>query len=188
MNTARTTLFLFCFFTFLPIAIGADQKPGKPIDVPVLIEKLKDPENFEKQTALETLARVGKDARSAVPNVAALLKDKDPFLRVCAARTLLRIDSEPCLSLPILIDALRDKNYEISSYAMMSFRSSDAASVPALIALFRDENKGDTVLLALQSICNIGPKAKPYLVSALSHSDPYARFCIEKTLECLDPN
>ena len=125
-------------------------------------------------SAVKALARIGPEAKEAVPALIAALKDKDDGVRSFAAEALGRIGKE---AVPALIVALKDQNAGVRNSAVYTLgRIGPEAKevVPALIAALKDKDDG-VRSFAAEALGRIGKEAVPALIAALKDQNAVVR-------------
>jgi hypothetical protein len=75
-------------------AVGTVAAPAAPDLVPQLVEALRNADASVRRGAATVLGAMGKDARAAAPNLAALANDPDPGVREAAAQALEKVRAE----------------------------------------------------------------------------------------------
>jgi len=94
-------------WTMQQTAIDALTRIGQPA-VPALIEMLDDPKAQLRADAAIALARIGPDARGALPRLIALVQnDPDELVRKNAVRALGQIGPAAAPAIPALVEQLR---------------------------------------------------------------------------------
>jgi HEAT repeat protein len=95
-------------WTIEQTAVDALSRIGTPTAVTSLGEMLRDPDPELRKDAARGLARMGSDARAAVPQLIAALDDKDPEVRRHATRALGEIGPAASEAVPALVEELRE--------------------------------------------------------------------------------
>ena len=105
--------------------------------------QLQDRSQTYRLQAMDALAHLGPDARSAVPDLRPGLDDRDFLIRMNTVLALMRIDPdgsrEDCLR--VLIDGLRrDKTALVAAQAVSALGPLAAAATPALLKRAQQES------------------------------------------------
>jgi HEAT repeat protein len=151
-------------------------KPPAEKVLAILAKKVKeDPESMVRQSALQTLASLGK---AAVPAASAALSDKDPSVQKTAVRTLAKIGKDAKAAIPALKEtATKAENTDVRSAAVLALGQMGKEGEETLVGLLgRDDSV--TRLACLQFLGRLGkaPKsAVPDLIKALSDRDADVR-------------
>lgn len=124
--------------------LAAIEQIGKPLPahLPVVQQFLDKSSPLElRMLALDTLARLGAEAKPAVADIALLLKEKEPALRARAARTLgICAANQKALVRPLLVEGLRDADAAVTKAAREALTAlgpptpDDAKKLPPLLA------------------------------------------------------
>jgi HEAT repeat protein len=170
-------------FTAL-IAIGPEAK-----DVPLLDESLKAADPELRRLAADALAKLGPQAKPAVPALLANLKSKDKGMRLVAMRALEAIGTEAKEAVPLLTEAMQDSDLEVAIPAAVALAkvSGDAKEPLALLrkAVQSKTNSGSLKKRAVQGLAALNaqdlPSAKA-LLSALTDDQarPDAKMALVK--------
>jgi len=91
------------------ISMDALGRIGAPA-VPALVEVLRSGDAATRLKVVETLGRMGEDAKEAVPDLIRALDDSDAEVRKAAARTLGRIGPAAKEAVPALVRQLLESN------------------------------------------------------------------------------
>ncbi|MHC4504183.1 MAG: sister chromatid cohesion protein PDS5, partial [Planctomycetota bacterium] len=162
--------------------------PDTPDAVGPLAEALEDSRVAE--TAADTLAKMGRAARSAIPALARALGNEDDYVRKCAAyalgeiaarndagdETLALNDAETGAVVSALVGVLGDDDKDVRSsavWALTGIGPGAAPAVPALLARLRNKT-GSTRLMLARAIEGITPgteAATSALVASLGDED-----------------
>lgn len=171
------------------IAALGDCGAHSPTAATALGEQLKGGERLE---ALKALAKLGKLAAAAVPEIVPLLKDKSNEVRWNAARTLGEIGPAALLAAPALVAALADPDDEVREHAAESLGQIGPGAkdaVPVLIKTLKDEN--DRVRRdAARSLGEMGAAAKdslPALKALASDPSNIVREAAARSVRQIDP-
>jgi HEAT repeat protein len=146
--------------------------------VPELRKLLKDKESPLRREAVQVLAAMGSDARSAAEDLALLLKDKDATLRAAAASALAALGKDAQDAMPTLLEVLRtDKNYQVQLETFQAITLVGSKEPAKLQQALREINE-TTRWAAPFVLKQFGPKAKdavPHLTRALGNKDAGTR-------------
>jgi HEAT repeat protein len=156
------------------IAGPSEKRVGALADLLLL---RKNTEDEPAVYAAMELAKLGRDARSAVPQLLAALKYPD--VRYSAADALGPVGADPDKAVPALLAMLKDETDGggrlAVARALGAFGRAAAAAIPALRELLRHDDKGGWP--AAEAIGKIGgPDAVPALVEALQSKDNQLRY------------
>lgn len=102
-----------------------------------------DEDRSVRLKSVVALARIGPDAKAAVPALTEALKNRDPDLREEAAKALGHIGPDAKTAVPVLIRALKDKVDGVRRDAVVALGciGPDAkAAVPELAEALKDED------------------------------------------------
>jgi HEAT repeat protein len=162
------------------------------LSLPQLIEKLTDKNVNVRAHAADGLARLGKDAKSAVPALGkALQEDQDPFVRRSASVALGEIGPDAKTAVPALV-ALVQSQYENvdglvgseASYALSRIDPDGAASI-AVVAPLLKSNDANARMEAAGKLGILGAtvkKAAPQLIGALRDPEGGVRYAVASAL------
>lgn len=152
--------------------------------VPVLVAVMQGKNANERDRAVWLLARLGADAKPAVPAIHALLKTESLQFRLELAAALARIDptaAEPAM--PTLIEALAAKgdaaDFAVDIVGQIGPKAK--AAVPALKAMLaaslKDENHPVNPRMIVQTVKKIDASVDimPILIDALNSADANRR-------------
>lgn len=137
---------------------------GHAAAVPVLVEILQGSSSAAdaelRWKSVELLAKLGPDAASAAPAVAAGVNDPDPHVQAVCAEALPKLEAPAELAVPALISQLKTGNVVEAEKALSQYRGAAAPAVPELITLLNDKQKTpETRWHAARTIGKIGPGA-----------------------------
>jgi HEAT repeat protein len=138
-------------------ALGRLPTPAAVV-LPALTAALRDPAEYPRRQAVESLATFGARARPALPALRRAMKDPAPSVRAEAARALAQVAPRRAV-LPILLEALEDQ--QISGHVanvLGQIGRPARAAVPALVRLLRAAD-GWTRWRALDALGSMGPAA-----------------------------
>jgi HEAT repeat protein len=159
-------------------AVASLMRQKQPADkvLPLLTKRAKeDPEVVVRQSALRTLASLGK---SALPAVIAALQDKEPEVQKAAVRALVTIGP----AAPTAVTALKEmaakaENANVRSTCVAALgKAGKEGEKAVLVLLGRDD--GTTRMACLQVLGNKGTAPKsvvPDLIKALADKDAEVR-------------
>ena len=150
--------------------------------MPVLIQALQDDHERVRRVADEALAKIGPEAKEAVPSLVQLLEDDDADVRRAAAETLEKIGPEAKEAIPTLIQLLLNENFHLRLNSTRELIRLDSISIPYLVELV----KGNDVLGRRAAVFALGMigqnifnnnnmQVVPILIDALSDDDPDVR-------------
>jgi HEAT repeat protein len=105
---------------------------------------LRDPKR--RECAVRTLAKIGKDAKAAVPQLAAALKDADPMFRREALFALAHIGSDAASAVPQIQPELADQTPEVRYAAIYALGKIGPAAKGAAADLRKNLNNEDEFL------------------------------------------
>ena len=134
-----------------------------------LIAKLRAPDSYTRQLAVESLDGMGA---KAVPVLVEFLRDENFYVRGHAARVLGNIGFQAKAAIPLLIEALKDPDSFVRGHAARALGNigfQAKAAIPLLIEALKDPDSFVSINAA-EALGNIGPQAKaaiPALAKAL---------------------
>jgi HEAT repeat protein len=105
--------------------------------VPVLINALRDKDEYVRSEAADVLGKIGK---MAVPDLINALQSKDAYVRYKAVDALRIIGKEAVAALPALRNALHDEDIKVSLTAKYAIDAINAASNPTPMQVTKEEN------------------------------------------------
>jgi HEAT repeat protein len=159
------------------------------LDLRSLVKQLSNPNVDSRLKAVQQLAEMGLEARTAVPALMPLLKDKDDQVRKATAAALDLIGLPAKEDVPALLAALRDEHPDVRTYAARTLARPEivlgAQALPALSGSLGDSNPAirKNVVAALG---NLGPENKeavlPLLLAALRDEDKSVARTVQETL------
>ncbi len=167
-----------------------------PDAVHVLVQALKDSKDGVRESAAETLAEIGPEARAAIPSLERLITDPSASVRVQAAQALWHIDHQNSKPVSLLTELLKNPSVAIrlqAASALVTIDKEGAAKkvVPVLIEALKDENAAIRQEAA-EALGNLAPQAKAavrLLTAALKDEDIYVRLAVAVALCRIDrPN
>jgi HEAT repeat protein len=147
--------------------------------------RLKEPCDGAAGYAASELGKLGRQAKSAAPQLLDALKHTDAQVRVDAADALGRVGADPKKAVPALIGLLKDDpEREVRRSAAGALGEWGPAAVSAVPALRKAlQGKGGGWWVAADAIGKIGgPDAVPALVEALEGKDDDVRLTAIKRL------
>jgi len=162
------------------IAGPSEKRVGALAD---LLRLKKDPDDEAAVYAAMELGKLGRQARSAVPQLLAALKYPD--VRYAAADALGPVGADPDKAVPALLAMLKDEPERGGRLAVAgalgALGPAAASAIPALRELLRDD--GGSGWRVAEAIGKIGgPDAVPALVEALESKDDSVRYTAIKWL------
>jgi HEAT repeat protein len=154
----------------------ASQPQDPDAAVKALAEALKDPDASVRQTAVQTLGRMGEKAVSAVPALAEVLKDKEVDVRGAAAMALGRMGKKARAAAPGLADLLADPERDVRCAAALALsrigKEGASGAVPSLLKMLKSEDKYVQVY-ACCALAILDERTDPHVrVLAEALSDP----------------
>ncbi|MBI3820230.1 MAG: HEAT repeat domain-containing protein [Planctomycetes bacterium] len=168
-------------------------KPGLPYNVE-LLDKLKEPAASSRREAALELAKMGADARAAVPDLGKLLVDADGGVRAAATFALGEIglgavDTVPTLGRNLTAD--KDVNVRKESAAAIGkIGPKGIKALPILLKSFRQEGDADVRAAISTAIARVGPQVKEThaaLADAIGDPSPEIRELALITLGKIGP-
>jgi HEAT repeat protein len=158
--------------------IATDYKEPKPEKVlPLLLQVLKDPDPRQRQTAAQSLGKIGR--KEAVPALTEALGDSDPGARQQAAWALGMIGDDSETTRVALITLLSDPNPNVRETAAWALGQTGDA--PTGLPVLQDRLSqagvtGDTKRLAAAALSGMEVRSSFGLVQELSQDrDPLVR-------------
>ena len=143
--------------------------------------------------ALMALGQIGKPAADAAPILFDRLpQERDPDVRAALLTALSRLGAEPNLLVPVLIGGLKEENEQVRTAAvngLVVLRAAYPQSLPALIALLRDDNPllSQRAAEVLGSIGSAAAPAAAALVSVASERRPPPPACLNALVQIGEP-
>jgi HEAT repeat protein len=124
----------------------------------------------------DALARLGPEARDAIPALRAALTDRRLQVRLSAAATLAHIDPTAIDSIPVLIEGLknwndRDLDVDAVPWALARLGPGAKAALPAMIGIVKQRSGASDLLVALVEVDPGGGECVPALIAALKSDD-----------------
>lgn len=128
-----------------------------------LAADLRGPDAHLRHEAARKLAKLGPDAKVAVPELAAALSDPDKRVRFHVAKALAEVGVEATSAAPTMIAALRNvdpdcRYYLVKALSKLDLGPSYVSAVPGLIQTLADENSKSRYYAA-KCLKEIGPAA-----------------------------
>ena len=120
--------------------------------------------------ALDVVARIGREARSATPLILEAIEEENANMRAQAVRALAAV-AEPGLALPRLIEALKDESDRVRRAAaegLAGYGDSAKPAVSVLIRTLKDDSGGSAGRAAALALRKIGKPAVAALVADLA--------------------
>jgi hypothetical protein len=102
-------------------------------------------ESFERRAAAaKSLARLGKFANSAAPDLVRCIKGQDDYPRASAVEAFGSMRIDPSVDIPLLIECLTDRNNDViakAAEALGNYGNQAAAALPSLTPLLTGPSK-----------------------------------------------
>jgi HEAT repeat protein/S1-C subfamily serine protease len=138
------------------VAIGADTR-----DVAALTDALTNPSPEIRRLSMQALAKLGSQAKGAVPAVAAALKTGDKASKMEALKTLEAFGPAAKEAVPALTDALKDTDSEVGLGAARALArlGEHQAALPYLVDGLKNGNQ-DLKRSSIQALATLGQEAK----------------------------
>ena len=159
------------------------QRPAEPAlsaEARELVDELQHAGSADQRwKAAEALGNLGREARGAVPALAAALRDRNDQVRWRAAEALGKLGPDAAAAVPALVDAL-DRSDMLAQEAAKALGRMGGAARPAVSALASALTRDDVYLRreAAKALVKLGPDAEeavPVLVEALRDKDRTVR-------------
>jgi acetyl esterase/lipase len=156
-----------------------------------LIAALSSDEWREREQALESLAKMGLNARSAIGHLIERLTDKEWQVRRAAATALSRKGLVAEQAIPSLIAALADEEWHVRKPAAEALAALGPAATPAVPALIKalEDEEWQVRRPAAEALAAIGPPAKaavPALQNLLNDPEEQVRRAAAVALKKID--
>ncbi len=144
---------------------------GRPLDA--WVKDLADPNPLVREEALEVIARLGVQAKSAADAVRPLLKDPLATTRLRAALALWKIERKPEVVLPVLAEASRDDSRATRLLVLDVAQeiAPDAREIAPILVECLGETDQAIRSRALVALDRVGPAAVTALVAGLKHDN-----------------
>jgi HEAT repeat protein len=155
--------------------------------VPALVGALGDKANRQMMEpvqksvfdlAIETLGKIGPDAKEAVPALSKIMTEKDIANRVNAAESIWKINKDLKATMPVFLEGLKSEDFHACDEALDALEivgANGKEAVPLLTKILADkERTAQARGLAAKVLGNMGPEAKaavPALVAGLDDFD-----------------
>jgi len=162
--------------------------------VPMLTKAINDPKT--RDAAIRALARIGPEAKGAVPILITMLADKNPLVVADAATALARIGPDAASGAAALTALLSNADMEVRSAATNALGTIGAPAKAAVPALLKQVS-GPEPMLVVASVWSIrriepenralAPVATPILVKMLASDKPQIRYQAAAALADLGP-
>jgi len=159
------------------------------LDVPSLVERLKDADPGKRLQAAADLAALGTGAREAVGPLVEAVNDSTEAVRHKAIDALGAIGSEAREAVPTLIRCLKDKDATTRTAAANVLTQIGFEAVPLLAQVLAGDDAHFRCDVAFV-LSQIGPKAQaaiPALLHALKDEDDRIQAAAAKALKAVDP-
>ena len=155
--------------------------------VPELAASLNDKDAKVRLAALNTLGKMGRAAKAALPAINKALDDPDKRVRVEAAYVLWLVDQQSKPVIAVLSEAVRGKD-EGSRLAAIPLLGKVGTEVAEARGLLVELLAGQSTREAASGVLvAIGKKAVPELVKALEDPQVYTRLGVIQTLADIGP-
>jgi HEAT repeat protein len=148
-------------------------------DLADLLLLRKSTEDYAARYAADELAKLGRQAHSAAPQLLAALKH--PNVRYAAARALGPVGADPDKAVPALLAMLKDEPTRAGRFAVAGALGAFGPAAASVVPILREELRADGSSedrgwVAAEAIGKIGgPDAVPALVEALQNKDDQVR-------------
>jgi HEAT repeat protein len=151
---------------------------GRGKSVAALAAELQSPDAHTRHLAARQLAKIGGQAKEAVPQLTLALRDSDKSVRHYAAKTLAEVGIDARPATDALVDDLADPDpetryYVVKALSKVELDKSHAGAVPALVKTLKDENP-KTRYYSAKVLKGMGPAAiaaAPALREAINDTD-----------------
>lgn len=153
-------------------ALGEIRSHGKLV-VPVLLPLLKDESLRVQDETMDTLTKLGPEAKDALPTLFEIAKDKASDLRPNALYAIAVVGPDHKDVIPMLISALEDKDGSVQKFAVNALAHIGPpakAAIPALSKVLRAKENDWLLDFAIDAFAKIGVEDKevlPILIQAL---------------------
>ena len=130
--------------------------------IPALIEAVNDPASEVRAAALQALARFGRDASNALPEIRSRLEDASPNVRLRALEALASIEAADTVAVPAFREALSDSTAAVrasAAYFLGGLRAVAGPAVDALVVALGDPDS-EVRAAAAYALGEIGPVAR----------------------------
>jgi RNA polymerase sigma factor (sigma-70 family) len=147
--------------------------------------RLKEPCDGAAGYAAAELGKLGRKAKSVVPQLLEAVKHPDAHVRINAAYALVQVGSDPDKTVAVLITLLQNEpQREVRRSAAAALGEMGPAAAPAIPALRKAlQGEGGGWWVAADAIGKIGgPDAVPALIAALENKDDDVRLTAIKQL------
>lgn len=132
-----------------------------------LTRAIKDSDPTMRRAAASLLAKMGPEAREAVPSLVGDLEDADHSARIAVIQALAAIEPTAPSGLPFLIKALKENHGAIADAAQQALIKAGSTAVPDLRDALNDAQP-TVKIRCLQVLEQIGPDAQVALPAVLA--------------------
>lgn len=164
--------------------------PLTATEVPALEVALKEKSPTLRLFAVNSLGRIGQDAKLAVLPLRQALKDEDAAVRQAAIVALGNIGQAANTARPDLVEALKSKDHRVVAADALLRTGPDAGLGPTWIGLLKDDDE-EIVSIAIKAIDQLGKLRKDNalaLIDALKSNKVAVRACAATALGNMGPD
>lgn len=164
-----------------------------PADEVIHLKKLLKDDNAEvRRRTLEALNKLGKAAKTAIPQIVPLLKDEDLYVRIAAVETLTNLSEVTKASIPEIELLLKHEDTEIRSAAVEALGNlgkAALASFPQMVTLLEDNDKyvRYAAVEALGKLGRTAAEAVPQIEALLKDEASEVRYAAAQALAEMGP-
>ena len=156
---------IFCLSCSPVLHSDTRHEPAESRGIQELDRALSSDEWKERERAADGIARIGADAKSAIPSLIMRLDDEEWRVRKAAANALAQMGPEAESAVPALTKALGDYEWQVrkpAAYALAAIGMAAKSAMPQLIAALGDE-EWHVRKPAAYALAAMGKDAKPAL-------------------------
>lgn len=159
--------------------IKSDAKPA----IPILIELLRDQDEYIRASAAEALSRIGAEPKVIVPLLIELLGDSSENVRYSAVNAIGEVGPEAAVAAPALVELIKRHDEVVRrggiANTLKEIKADGQLVVPALISLLKDSNQETYYRSSIiETLAEVGPEAKqaiPILIESLNDKENVIR-------------